>query len=103
MFSGIHHNRDRAREGGFKDIIFNTRSYEMLFEAMLRRWIGLDGRIVKMGPFRMGESSYPDDIVTAKARVTDTTKTPGRVTVEVVALNNRGEAARGEAQVALPT
>jgi 3-methylfumaryl-CoA hydratase len=101
MFSGIHHNRERAREGGLKDIIFNTRSYEMLFEAMLRRWIGLDGRVRKMGPFRMGGSTYPDDIVTAKAKVTAKPE-PGRVTVEVVALNNRGEAARGEAQVDLP-
>jgi len=41
MWSGIHHNRERAQSAGFKDIIFNTRSYEMLFEAMLRRWIGL--------------------------------------------------------------
>ena len=104
MFSGIHHNRDRAREAGFADIIFNTRSYEMLFEAMLRRWIGLDGRIAKMGPFRMGGSSYPDDIVTARARVTEKPQdAQGRVTVELVALNNRGEAARGEAQVLLPT
>ena len=101
MFSGIHHNRERALEGGLKDIIFNTRSYEMLFEAMLRRWIGLDGRIRKMGPFRMGGSTYPDDVVTAKAKVTGKPEA-GRVTVEVVALNNRGEAARGEAQVELP-
>jgi 3-methylfumaryl-CoA hydratase len=102
MFSGIHHNRDRAREAGFADIIFNTRSYELLFEAMLRRWIGLDGRIVKMGPFRMGGSSYPDDIVTAKAKVTAKPEGTNRIAVELVALNDRGEAARGEAQVELP-
>jgi acyl dehydratase len=103
MFSGIHHNRDRARAAGFDDIIFNTRSYEMLFEAMLRRWIGLDGRIKKLGPFRMGGSSYPDDVVSARARVLATHADQGLVDVELVADNNRGEAARGEAQVALPT
>ena len=70
MFSGIHHNRDQARAAGFSDIIFNTRSYEMLFEVMLRRWMGLDGRLRKLGPFRMTGSSYPDDVVTARARVT---------------------------------
>lgn len=104
MFSGIHHNRERAHAAGFKDIIFNTRSYEMLFEAMLRRWIGLDGRITKMGPFRMGGSTYPDDVVTASARVLDKVQDAQSrlVKVELVAVNNRGEAARGEAQVALP-
>ena len=104
MFSGIHHNRERAREAGFGDIIFNTRSYEMLFEAMLRRWIGLDGRIRRLGPFRMGGSSYPDDVVTARATVVDTESGAAerRIKVELVATNNRGEAARGEAEVELP-
>ena len=104
MYSGIHHNRDKAREAGFGDIIFNTRSYEMLFETMLRRWIGLDGRIRKLGPFRMGGSSYPDDVVTARARVVEREERGGDrlVKVELVAVNDRGEAARGDAQVALP-
>jgi hypothetical protein len=102
MFSGIHHNRERAREGGFADIIFNTRSYEMLFEAMLRRWIGLDGRITRMGPFRMCGSTYPDDVVSAHGRITEKSDGDKRVKLEIWATNNRGEAARGEAQVALP-
>ncbi|HEY3917240.1 MAG TPA: MaoC family dehydratase N-terminal domain-containing protein [Stellaceae bacterium] len=105
MFSGLHHNRERARWRGFRDIIFNTRGYEMMFEVMLRRWIGLDGRITRLGPFRMTGSSYPSDVVTAQARVTGKSETGEgpRVDVELLALNNRGEAARGEAQVALPT
>jgi len=104
MWSGIHHNRDRAREGGFQDIIFNTRSYEMLFETMLRRWIGLDGRIRKLGPFRMNGSSYPEDVITAKARVVEKSADgeEKRVKLELSVANPRGEAARGEAQVALP-
>jgi 3-methylfumaryl-CoA hydratase len=102
MFSGIHHNRDLAREAGFGDIIFNTRSYEMLFEAMLRRWMGLDGRLRRLGPFRMSGSSYPDDVVTARARVVDRVPEEQLVKVELLATNNRGEAARGEAHVVLP-
>jgi 3-methylfumaryl-CoA hydratase len=104
MWSGIHHNRDQARASGFNDIIFNTRSYEMLFETMLRRWIGLDGRLTKLGPFRMIGSSYPDDIVTARARVTETVPDAdgGRVKLDIVVVNPRSEAARGEAEVALP-
>jgi 3-methylfumaryl-CoA hydratase len=70
----------------------------------LRRWMGLDGRLVKLGPFRMIGSSYPDDVVTARARVTETLRGAdgGRVKLEIVVVNNRGEAARGEAEVALP-
>jgi 3-methylfumaryl-CoA hydratase len=104
MYSGIHHNRDQAKSSGFSDIIFNTRSYEMLFEVTLRRWMGLDGRIVKLGPFRMIGSSYPDDIVTARARVRETVPEAagGRVKLDIVVVNPRGEAARGEAEVALP-
>jgi 3-methylfumaryl-CoA hydratase len=104
MFSGIHHNRDQAQGSGFNDIIFNTRSYEMLFELMLRRWAGLDGRICKLGPFRMSGSSYPGDVVTARARVTGIERQTGesRVKLEIVVVNDRGEAARGEAEVALP-
>jgi 3-methylfumaryl-CoA hydratase len=104
MYSGIHHNRDQAKASGFNDIIFNTRSYEMLFEVTLRRWMGLDGRLAKLGPFRMIGSSYPDDVVTARAKVTETTRDAerGRVKLEIVVANDRGDAARGEAEVTLP-
>lgn len=100
MFSGLHHNREQARWRGFRDVIFNTRGYEMMFEVMLRRWIGFDGRITKLGPFRMTGSSYPGDVVSVEARVTGLASP--RVDVELIANNNRGEAARGQAQVALP-
>lgn len=104
MFSPIHHDRDRAKAAGFNDIIFNTRSYEMLFEVMLRRWMGLDGKLRKLGPFRMNGSSYPDDVITAKAKVTEKLGSPeNRVKLELSVLNPRGEAAKGEAEVALPT
>jgi 3-methylfumaryl-CoA hydratase len=103
MFSGLHHNRELARWRGFRDIIFNTRGYEMMFEIMLRRWIGLDGKIVRLGPFRMTGSSYPGDVVTVRARVTAKSEPSERLaTVELVAVNDRGEAAKGEAQIALP-
>jgi 3-methylfumaryl-CoA hydratase len=104
MFSASHHNRELARAGGLADIILNTRSYEMLFEVMLRRWIGLGGRIRALGPFKMGGSTHPDDVLSATATVTGKSEANGenRVTVELLAINNRGEAARGEAQVSLP-
>jgi len=74
----------------------------MTFEVMLRRWIGLDGRITKLGPFRMTDSSYPSDLVTVSGRVTGKSDESRRVQVELLATNDRGEAGRGEAEIALP-
>jgi 3-methylfumaryl-CoA hydratase len=104
MFSGIHHNRDMARENGFKDIIYNTRSYEFQFECMLRRWIGLDGKITRLGPFRMTGSSYPGDTVITYGKVTEKVDEGKgkRIKLEIWGDNDRGEACRGAAEVALP-
>jgi 3-methylfumaryl-CoA hydratase len=75
----------------------------MLFEVMLRRWMGLDGRIKKLGPFRMTGSSYPEDVITARARIVDKVAASDEklVKVELLVVNPRGEAAKGEAQIAL--
>jgi acyl dehydratase len=104
MFSSIHHNREIARQGGLNDIIFNTRGYEMMFEITLRRWMGLDGRIRKMGPFRMVKNSHPGDTITGRARVTgkELREGQGLVQLEIGVDNSRGEAARGEVTVSLP-
>lgn len=102
MYSPIHHNRDQARANGLADIIFNTRGYEMLFELTLRQWMGLDGRIRKLGPFRMGASSHPGDVVSCNATVVETSRDGGRVKLEIAVTNARGEAAGGSAEVSLP-
>lgn len=104
MFSGIHHNREMAQTNGFKDIIYNTRSYEFQFEVMLRRWIGLDGKIVRLGPFRMTGSSYPNDTVIAYGKVIERLDDARgkRLKLEIWCDNDRGEACRGQAEVALP-
>jgi 3-methylfumaryl-CoA hydratase len=101
MFSSIHHNRDAARSGGLDDIIFNTLGYEMVFEITLRRWIGLDGRIAKLGPFRMVKNSHPGDTLTCRCSVAAKLDS-GLLRLDVAVHNQRGEAARGEALVSLP-
>jgi 3-methylfumaryl-CoA hydratase len=104
MFGSIHHNREIARDGGLNDIIFNTRGYEMMFEITLRRWMGLDARIMKMGPFRMVKNSHPGDTITGRAKVTgkEMKDGVGLVNLEIGVDNPRAEAARGEATVSLP-
>lgn len=104
MFSSIHHNRDLAREGGLDDIIFNTLGYEMMFEINLRRWMGLDGRIRRIGPFRMTNSSYPGDTLRTRCHIIDKQQEgdQGLVQLEISVANPRGVAASGEALLALP-
>jgi 3-methylfumaryl-CoA hydratase len=104
MFSSIHHNREIARAGGLNDIIFNTKGYEMIFEITLRRWMGLEGRIRKMGPFRMVKNSHPGDTLTGHARVTakELQDDQGLIHLEIGVDNPRGEAARGEVTVSVP-
>jgi 3-methylfumaryl-CoA hydratase len=105
MFSSIHHNRDAAQVGGLDDIIFNTLGYEMVFEITLRRWMGLDGRIHKLGPFRMNKQSHPGDTLTCRGRVTNTVTKDDRTLIQLeLAIDNpRGHAALGEALVSLPS
>jgi acyl dehydratase len=104
MFSGIHHNRDQARANGLADIIYNTRGYETMFEVTLRRWIGLDGKLTKLGPFRMGASSHPGDVIVGRGKVTGVEDRGGQgmVKLEIAVANPRGDAATGAAEVALP-
>lgn len=70
MFSGIHHSTAAAHAAGLADIIFNTRGLETLLEIGLRRWMGLRGRLVHLGPFKMSASVHPGDVVQARWTVT---------------------------------
>ena len=104
MWSSIHHNRDTARAAGLDDILFNTRGYDMVMEITLRRWIGLDGRLKKLGPYRMVKNSHPGDTLTCSARVVnkEVVDNLGRIHLEISVKNPRAEAARGQAMVSLP-
>jgi acyl dehydratase len=104
MWGSIHHNREIARAGGLNDTILNSRGYEMIFEITLRRWMGLDGRTRKMGPFRLVKNSHPGDTLTGRARVVgkELKDELGLIHLEIGVDNPRGEAARGEVTVSLP-
>jgi acyl dehydratase len=66
--------------------------------------MGLDGRLRKLGPFRMVKNSHPGDTLTCRARVVnkEVLDNQGRVHVEISVQNPRAEAARGQAIVSLP-
>lgn len=104
MFANIHFDRDYARAAGLDDIIFNTRGYEGAYEVMLRRWIGLDGRLRQLGPFRLVSNGFPGDTLAFRGRVVtkDLVDGEGLVGIEIWVESPRGEASRGEARVSLP-
>jgi acyl dehydratase len=47
-FAPIHHNREIARAGGAPQPYANTMLVQAMFEATLRQWMGLDGRLRKL-------------------------------------------------------
>jgi 3-methylfumaryl-CoA hydratase len=104
MWGPNHHNREFARAGGHDDIIFNTRGNETVLEILFRRWMGLDGWLTKLGPFRMGKSSHPGDVLTAGARVMEKEIVGGKgqVYLDMWVRNPRAEATKGKAIVTLP-
>jgi acyl dehydratase len=104
MWGSIHHNREIARASGLNDTILNSRGYEMIFEITLRRWMGLDGRIRKMGPYRLVKNSHPGDTLTGRARVVGKERKDelGLIHLEIGIDNPRGEAGRGEVTVSVP-
>lgn len=104
MFSSIHHNTSAARGAGLNDIIFNTRGLETFLEIGLRRWMGLRGRLVRLGPFKMTLPVYPGDVVQTRWTVTSkrARSTGGEVDLEFCVLAKDRRAVQGVAVVDLP-
>ena len=86
------------------DTIFNSQGFEMVFEITMRRWMGLDGRLRKLGPFRITRSCHPGDMITCTGNVIgkEVVDGVGLVEVELAVRNPRTEAARSKATVSVP-
>ena len=71
-FSAAHHNSEFARAQGAPDIYANNVFLLGMWERTVREYIGLEGRISKLGPFRMtaftptGETVVVSGTVSAK-------------------------------------
>jgi N-terminal half of MaoC dehydratase len=104
MFSPVHHNRDSARSQGLDDTILNSIGYENIFEFAMRRWMGLDGRLKKLGPYRIARSCHPGDMVTCTGRVVgkEVLDGVGLDHLELAIRNPRTQAANTKATVSLP-
>jgi len=102
--SSIHHDRDMAQASGAPDAFVNTFLIIGMFERTLREWMGLQGTITKIGPFRMKIFTCVGDVVTFNAKVKDKHEEDGKgiVSLEIWAESHRGQTVSGEATIELP-
>jgi len=68
-FAPIHHNTEIAQAQGAPEMYANNVFIQSWWERIVREYIGLDGQIKKIGPFRMNIFNV----------VGETSKTRGRV------------------------
>ena len=63
QFHPIHHNTEFARGTGAPDMFANNVACQSWVERTVREYIGLDGRIKKVGPVQIRTFSVPGDAV----------------------------------------
>ena len=68
-FSPLHHNSNIARAGGADDTYLNNGSIQTMWERTVREFIGLDGKIKKMGPYRLRVFNTLGESVVTKGTV----------------------------------
>ena len=86
--SMIHHDAKMAQATGAPDAYANTFFLMGLFERQLREFIGLNGRIKKIGPMQMKTFNCVGDVLTVKGNVTEIEG--GTVSVEQWIESDRG-------------
>jgi hypothetical protein len=67
-FTGIHHNTENAQSQCAPEIYMNNVFAQGMWERVVREFIGLDGVIKKIGPFRMKSFVPVGEMVAVIAR-----------------------------------
>jgi acyl dehydratase len=103
-FAPIHHDRDIARATGAPDPYANTMLIQAVFEATLREWMGLAGRLGKL-KFAMRAFATAGTILSGHGRVTAMRAEHGGGFVDLDVWTNSGatQTASGTATVWLPS
>lgn len=68
-FSPIHHNTEIAQAQGAPEMYANNVFIQAMWERCVREYIGLDGRVKKVGPFRMRIFNTAGEAVVTKGVV----------------------------------
>jgi acyl dehydratase len=102
-FTPIHHDREITRATGAPDPYANTMLVQAIFEAMLREWMGLTGRLRRL-QFNMRSFAAAGAILSGHGRVTATRADDGGgfVDLEIWTESGGTRAATGTATVWLP-
>lgn len=104
-FAPIHHDTEVARAQGAPDMYANNVFCQAMWERTVREWIGLDGRIKKLGPFRMRIFNTVGEAVVTTGEVKRKWQESGSnlVELEMVSRHSRGvSVGPGPVLVSLP-
>ena len=86
--SMIHHDTKIAQATGAPDAYANTFFLMGLFERQLREFIGLKGRIKKIGPMQMKTFNCVGDVLVVKGTITDIAE--DKILIEQTIESDRG-------------
>jgi acyl dehydratase len=103
-FAPIHHDREITRTTGAPDPYANTMLIQAVFEATLREWMGLVGRLRRLR-FNMRSFATAGSIMSGHGRVTGKREGDdggGFVDVEVWTASGGTQTATGTATIWLP-
>jgi acyl dehydratase len=103
-FTPIHHDREIARATGAPDPYANTMLLQAIFEATVRQWMGLGGRLRRLG-FSMRSFATVGAVLSGHGRVAATRPGDdgGFVDLEIWAESGGSRTAVGSATVWLPS
>ena len=103
-FAPIHHDREISHATGAPDPYANTMLVQAVFEATLREWMGLAGRLCKLG-FTMRAFAAAGAILSGHGRVTAVRAAQGGGFVDLDIWTDSGgsQTATGSATVWLPS
>ncbi|MDG1825320.1 MAG: hypothetical protein P8H62_03540 [Henriciella sp.] len=99
-FSFIHHDKDVAKSTGAPDVYANTFFLMGLFERQLREWIGVAGKIKKIGPMQMMTFNCVGDVLQLTGKVVGVAE-DGTISIEQVIESERGVTTKAQAKVQL--
>ncbi len=102
-FAPIHHDQPIAQAAGAAEPFANIMLIQALFEATLRRWMGLDGRLRALA-ITLRTFAPAGHLLTGHARVTGTRREDdgGSVELEIWTESAGTRAAVGTATIWLP-
>ena len=103
-FATIHHNTTMGRAAGAPDMFLNNVSCLSMWERVISDWIGIYGRVKKVG-FRITTFAAAGDSVEVKGTVTKKWQEAGEnlIELDMISQHARGTSMAGYAIVSLPS